>query len=275
MLGWAGTREELWQTAEAAEQRSNSRVAREVQIALPAELAERERWRLTLELAAWMRARWGVAVDASMHAAGNGRRRRPGAAGANVHAHLLFTTRRVQGRALTTKTRELDDLKKGPAEVEAIRAAWAEMTNAALARHGSQARIDHRSYERRGRPERSTHMPRAAFISGRGDGWDQLRAEMQTRRVRSAAVASRQIDQLETRETLSLREVQLLERKAETQARHDAARRRALDEIEKQTRAAAKLARESPQTPNGGRTTQTPKRRARGDPRQSTRKPQR
>lgn len=115
----------LWNQAEKAERRKNSVVAREVLIALPHELPQADRVALTRALASWLVSRYGVAVDAAIHAP------RPGHDERNHHAHLLMTTRRVSYAGLGEKTRELDDNRTtGPREIEAIRAAWAEMVNA-------------------------------------------------------------------------------------------------------------------------------------------------
>ena len=119
------TRAELWQEAEEAERRKNSVVAREVLIALPHELPQADRIKMVNELSSWLVSRYGVAVDAALHAPRQGHDER------NHHAHLLMTTRRLSAAGLGEKTRELDDNRTtGPREIEAIRAAWAEMVNA-------------------------------------------------------------------------------------------------------------------------------------------------
>ncbi len=66
----------------------------------------------------------------------------------NFHAHIRFTTRRVDGKKceFLGKTRELDDKKAGSECILKIRAEWEKRTNAALARVGCDARIDLRSY---------------------------------------------------------------------------------------------------------------------------------
>ena len=119
------TRAELWQEAEEAERRKNSVVAREVLIALPHELPPADRIALTRALASWLVSRYGVAVDAALHAPRSGHDER------NYHAHLLMTTRRLSAAGLGEKTRELDDNRiTGPREIEAMRAAWSAMVNA-------------------------------------------------------------------------------------------------------------------------------------------------
>jgi ATP-dependent exoDNAse (exonuclease V) alpha subunit len=118
------TRPQLWDEAEEAERRKNSVVAREVLIALPHELPDTDRIKIVRELSSWLVSRYGVAVDAAIHAPRKGHDER------NHHAHLLMTTRRLTAQGLSEKTRELDDKQTGPREIESIRATWAEMVNA-------------------------------------------------------------------------------------------------------------------------------------------------
>ena len=112
-------------------------------IALPHELPQADRIALTRALASWLVSRYGVAVDAALHAP------RPGHDERNHHAHLLMTTRRVSAAGLGEKTRELDDNRTtGPREIEAIRAAWCAMVNA----YGFN--LEHRA----SRPERARQL---------------------------------------------------------------------------------------------------------------------
>ena len=117
------TRAELWQESEEAEKRKNSVVARELLIALPHEMLQADRIKITRELSSWLVSRYGVAVDAAIHAPCKDHDER------NHHAHLLMTTRRMSATGLGEKTRELDDKQTGPREIEAIRAAWASILN--------------------------------------------------------------------------------------------------------------------------------------------------
>jgi hypothetical protein len=160
---WATDRERLWNTAELAETRKNSTVAREYEIALPAELSADARRELAFGLAREISERHGVAVDVSIHAPGREGDQR------NHHAHLLTTTRRLGPEGLGEKTRELDQKQSG--EVERWRERWAEMQNVALERAGIDAQVDHRSHERRGiEQEPTAHMgPSATAIERRAE----------------------------------------------------------------------------------------------------------
>lgn len=135
-------RADLWNAAEAAEKRKNSVVAREVVVALPAELDAGGRQDLALAFADHLANRYRVAVDLAIH--------RPDGQGdhRNHHAHILMTTRRLEQGQLTEKTRELDDQKSG--EVMHIRESWANTCNLALERARVADRVDHRSHRARG-----------------------------------------------------------------------------------------------------------------------------
>ncbi len=159
---WASDRARLWNAAEGAETRKNSTVAREFEIALPAELDAGERQRLAVDFAHELVLRHGCAVDLAIH--------RPGRAGdsRNHHAHLLLTTRRLTAAGFGAKTRELDDLKTG--EIGRWRARFAEVQNARLREAGVEARVDHRSLEAQEIDREATiHLgPTATALERRG-----------------------------------------------------------------------------------------------------------
>ncbi len=136
---WASQREQLWNAAELAEKRKNSTVAREFEVALPAELNREQRLELVREFARDLVQRHGMAVDVAIHEPGKEGDHR------NHHAHILCSTRRVTPEGFKDKTRELDDQKSG--EVSHWRERWAEMSNRHLENAGRQERIDHRSLE--------------------------------------------------------------------------------------------------------------------------------
>ena len=159
---WASDRARLWNAAEGAETRKNSTVAREFEIALPAELDAEQRQRLAVDFAHELVLRHGCAVDVAIH--------RPGRAGdsRNHHAHLLLTTRRLTTAGFGAKTRELDDLKTG--EIGRWRERFAEVQNARLREAGVEARVDHRSLEAQAIDREATiHLgPAATALERRG-----------------------------------------------------------------------------------------------------------
>lgn len=137
----------LWNAAEASETRANSRVARELVLALPHELSETDRKDLAAEMAQYLVQRYRVAVDVAIHIPyqGDGHDRR------NFHAHLLFTTRELTQEGFGAKTRVLDDKAQGPKEIEQIREVWEVLANDALKRAGFEdIQIDRRTLEEQG-----------------------------------------------------------------------------------------------------------------------------
>lgn len=150
---WARDRAALWNAAEVAERRKDAKVAREYEIALPAELSPEARRELARAFAQELSARYGVAVDIAVHAPGREGDQR------NHHAHLLTTTRRIGPEGLGEKTRELDVKGTAAVEVDQVRERWAVMQNQALERAGLEERVDHRSFERQGLDlEPTVHM---------------------------------------------------------------------------------------------------------------------
>jgi len=137
----------LWNAAEASETRKNSRVAREVIIALPYELTTLERESLTRDMAAYLVEKYRVAVDVAIHAPVD----KDGHDPRNHHAHLLFTTRELTPEGFGAKTRILDDKITGPQQIEIIREVWETLANDALSRAGhSDVNIDRRTLEAQG-----------------------------------------------------------------------------------------------------------------------------
>lgn len=135
---WCADPPALWNEAERAE-RKNGRPAREVLVALPAELTTLQSSDLARSITQHLVDRYRVAAMTCIHAPDRKGDQR------NVHAHILITTREVGPNGLGRKTRVLDDRTTGPTEVAAIRAAVARLTNEHLARAGYSARVDHAS----------------------------------------------------------------------------------------------------------------------------------
>ena len=149
---WARDRAQLWNAAEHAEHRSNSRVAREFQVALPPELSAEQRLGLARAFSRQIADRYQVAVDLAIHdpkSTGDPR---------NFHAHLLATTRAVTAKGLGAKVgldaasvRTRSGLRQlGRTEFLAVRERWAILTNEALFAARSNARVDHRTLEAQG-----------------------------------------------------------------------------------------------------------------------------
>jgi Ti-type conjugative transfer relaxase TraA len=146
---WANSRSALWNAAEASEKRKDARVAREVEVALPAELSSEQRLVLTREFAQHLADRYGVAVDFAIHSPHGKTDVR------NHHAHIMMTTRKIQVDGLGEKSElELENkrllalgLPTSHTQLREIRISWEERANMHLARAGFENRIDHRSHQ--------------------------------------------------------------------------------------------------------------------------------
>ena len=141
---WARDRAQLWNAAEQAEKRKNSTVAREFEIALPAELSPEQREKLAHDFARELVKRHGCAADVAIHAPGKEGDNR------NHHAHILLSTRRLEADGFGEKTRELDDQKTGKVIVTEWRERFAQLQNERLREAGHSVQVDHRSLEAQG-----------------------------------------------------------------------------------------------------------------------------
>jgi len=162
---WAYNLESLWNEAQAKDNRVNSRLAREIELALPSVIDAEGRAEIAREFSRHLVERYGVAVSAALH--------EPSRYGDenNYHAHILFTTRRMDEQGFSIKTRELDDIRTGAQEIEHLREYAARVINAYLEDAGSSERVDHRSYEDRGIGQTPTeHLGvEAAAMERRGE----------------------------------------------------------------------------------------------------------
>ena len=175
---WARDRAQLWNAAEQAEKRKNSTVAREFEIALPAELSPEQREKLAHDFARELVKRHGCAADVAIHAPGKGGDNH------NHHAHILLTTRRLTPEGFSEKTRELDDRKTK--EIDGWRARFASLQNERLCENGHEARVDHRSHAERGIETAPTlHLGPGAT------GYERRTGEPSETRMRQEANADR------------------------------------------------------------------------------------
>ena len=154
----------LWNAVELAERNRNAQLAREIELALPAELSRGQGIALVRDYVRRQFVDKGMCADVCIHDKNDG----------NPHAHIMLTLRPIDRdgawAAKSKKEYVLDAngerilLKSGafktrkvytvdwndPARAEEWRSAWAGVVNAALERGGHAERIDHRSYERQG-----------------------------------------------------------------------------------------------------------------------------
>ena len=138
----------LWNAAEAAERRKDAQVAREIVLALPANagLSGEDRIALARSFAETQFVSKGLAVQLDVHAPHQGEAE---SERANWHAHLLITTRRLEGEQFNSKkARDLDPEVRhagGRARV-ADGAAWGELwrehQDQYFREHGLEARVN-------------------------------------------------------------------------------------------------------------------------------------
>jgi bifunctional DNA-binding transcriptional regulator/antitoxin component of YhaV-PrlF toxin-antitoxin module len=150
IIGWTGSRGELWREVELAETRCNSTVAREIQVSIPYELRERKGWELLDQFAEYIHKETGSVVDIaghkrpaeklkeSVHECDDPRKL------ANAHGHLLFTPRAWNGEKWGKKEgvlRELGQKNKSGVILKRWRKKWEDMCNAFLAGAGVSSRV--------------------------------------------------------------------------------------------------------------------------------------
>jgi ATP-dependent exoDNAse (exonuclease V) alpha subunit len=199
-MEWARDRASLWNAAEAAEKRRDSRVAREFQVTLPSELSATQRLALARSFARELSDRYGTAVDLAIHdpkADGDPR---------NFHAHLLTTTREVTPTGLGAKAgldmgvleRAKRGMPNGSEQYTAVRQRWATLMNEALRDANIEARVDHRSLAAQGIDRQPmVHVP-MEFYRGKVEELDPgVRARLrEDYRARVAAARVERSNQL-------------------------------------------------------------------------------
>jgi ATP-dependent exoDNAse (exonuclease V) alpha subunit len=192
-MDWAKVRASLWNTVERAETRNNARVAREIQVTLPAELSAERRLQMARTFSQEVADHYKVAVDLAVHDP------RPSGDPRNFHAHLLLTTREVTPTGLGAKTgldmrnhhRVKLALPNISQEFTAIRERWATITNEALREANLEIRVDHRSLASQGIDREPTpYIPFAALKAERAGRRSEIAEDIRARyeeRVRERA----------------------------------------------------------------------------------------
>jgi hypothetical protein len=142
---WARSRQQLWVEADRSETRKNSTVARECIVALPTELDEDARKRVSVTLAKYLVDTYGVTADVSLHLPDKRKQESQ-----NYHTHILFSTRKLEKDGFRAKTRVLDAKETGRNEIKKIREAWQNILNAELERAAVRERVDCRSLKAQG-----------------------------------------------------------------------------------------------------------------------------
>tara|TARA_R110000787_G_scaffold274905_2_gene383034 strand:+ start:12911 stop:14392 length:1482 start_codon:yes stop_codon:yes gene_type:complete len=156
-------RSALWNAVEAAEGRSDARVAREVQVSLPHELSAEQRQELVREFVQSAFVDKGMIADVAIHTPD------PHGDQRNHHAHIMLTTRTVDEAGFGNKERAWDKRE----QLAEWREQWAEVQNRHLAKAlGPDApKVSHKSLEDQGLEREATiHLgPTASAIERNGE----------------------------------------------------------------------------------------------------------
>jgi hypothetical protein len=166
---WVNHRAQLWNQVEKKDTRINARPASELDIALPIELSQQQQIKLIKTFAQTTLVSRGLIVDLACHDLNSH----------NPHAHLMFTTRKINEQGLGEKDRDI----KSKDFLNYLRQTWEEQANDALSQAKIPERIDHRSLEAQGIVDREPQIHlgpdicqmRARGIStDRGEKYDEI-----------------------------------------------------------------------------------------------------
>lgn len=250
------SRGKLWNLAESAENRKNSRVAREWLVNLPHELTDEARHELALEFAKALADKFGVIADCAIHKPTK-REIAKGGDPRNYHAHIMLTTRQAEldangalcfGRKADCELSDTDRKKlglcKAKEEIMEIRQLYEELVNNKLVENGlGHKKVDCRSYKDQGLdiiPQvkvgaKSTQLERRGVATLEGDT-NRLISE-RNKRVRKKTLAllrrKKRIQQLPRNINIKMR----YQRQRQEKIDHDAIR----DGIERADRAIAQF----------------------------------
>jgi Ti-type conjugative transfer relaxase TraA len=155
---WVKDRSTLWNTIEHIEKRKDARLAREVMVALPAELTTVQNIDLLKEFCQSQFVDKGMVADINIHLDH----------AHNPHAHILLTTRAINESGFGLKNTDWNKRER----VFEYRKALEEVTNRHLQLAGFEARIDCRSLKARGLAiEPALHLgPAVHHGVSRGEG---------------------------------------------------------------------------------------------------------
>jgi len=136
---WVKDRETLWNAVEAAENRKDSQLAREIEISLPREFTTDQNIVLVKEYVQKEFVDKGMIADVCLHYGMKGEEYNP-------HAHIMLTMRDIneEGFGLKNISWNKKDL------LVEWRESWGELSNKHLSLNGFDITIDHRSLEAQG-----------------------------------------------------------------------------------------------------------------------------
>ncbi len=193
-------RSTLWNAVEEVEKSRNAQLAREINVALPAELSREQQIELVREYCHDNFVSSGMCADFSIHDTGSD----------NPHAHIMLTMRPFKddsswddkqkkvyhldenGQKIYDPVKRQYDCETVPTtdwnehtKAEEWRSSWASLTNRYLEQNVVKARVDHRSYKRQGIEKiptihlgsAATQMERRGIRTEKGDINRQIAAD--------------------------------------------------------------------------------------------------
>ena len=143
---WMKDRQKLWAANEMVNKRRDSRVAKEIMVALPREMSRNQQINLLKKFIETELKPLGVVADLNAHELDREAVPPANWEDWNPHAHILITTNHIDGDSFGKKITELN--KKD--FVVNLRKSWADLTNEALELANSKEKVDHRSLEAQG-----------------------------------------------------------------------------------------------------------------------------
>jgi Ti-type conjugative transfer relaxase TraA len=133
---WVHDRLTLWNKVDRVETRRDAQLVREIEVALPVELDDAQQLALARDFVRRQFVSLGMVADLAIHRHDTH----------YPHAHILLTTRRLDGRGFGLKERSWNARSK----LLDWRIGWEEVTNTHLAQAGLAVRIDHRTLKAQG-----------------------------------------------------------------------------------------------------------------------------
>ena len=137
---WVTIQPKLWNEVEGSEKRKDSQIARDIMIALPAELNSAQRIKLVRGYISEQFIKKGMIADFAIHAPSERGDER------NFHVHILLTMRYITLEGFGCKAREWN----AKYNIYQWRQAWERHANQALEQAGLDCRIDGRSHASKG-----------------------------------------------------------------------------------------------------------------------------
>ena len=194
---WAKDRERLWNEVEAVENKSNSRYAKEFNVALPIELSDDEQRNLLINYVQENFVESGMVADVAIHRDHKG----------NPHAHVMLTNRPFNpdgtwgikskkeyildenGNKILTKSGYASNRKiwltdwDKKEKINEWRSNWAKSVNRVLEEKNLPDRISEKTLEEQGIKEEPTkHEGRSRYADERRQNNEQIRRRREARK---------------------------------------------------------------------------------------------